>query len=292
MELSNLTLLNGESFDESVLGVVVLRPQGSAPFQSALLQEYDMVVVMLHEGQDKGRIIRHTAAGNMRTQTLHVEYEVLERAITAGDNNELVTSLRAGEVIWDPQGILGELRATIAHFVQPLKERMMFMEFARFLHMYVKSKRYIEAGCVMDAYNCVLISLYHWARIEVCESGEFPEPAVWHQLKCQNTSVYKLYEELTISTETLEQRVQLVLLACEFAIMSKMADCCSMLVTILNSRNEPWSIEELLIQPGLDHLESELPLVLGKLVSRSQIREITAWADEDTGGGHGIRYTL
>lgn len=292
MELSNLTLISGETFDESVLGVVVLRQQGSSPFQSALLHEYDMVVLMLHDGQDKERIVRHTIAGEVRTQTLHVDLAALERAVTAGDNNEMVTSLLSGEVIWDPQGILEDLRWTIMQFAQPLRERVLFMEFSRFLHMYVKAKRYIGAGCVMDAYNCVLISLYHWARIEVSEGGRFPEPAVWEQLKSQNTSVYKLYEELTISTETLEQRVELVLLACEFAIMSKMADCTAYLLSILSGRQEAWGVEELLELPGLSHLEAELPLVLRKLSSRSLIREIKSWADANAGGGHAIRYTI
>lgn len=175
-------------------------------------------------------------------------------------------------------------------FQGPLRERVLFMEFARFLHMYVKSKRYLEANCTMDAYNCVLIALYHWARIEVSEAGFFPDPAVWEQVKSLNTPVHKLYEELTVSTETLDQRVELILLACEFALMSKMSDCCGLLLNILGSRKESWSIKELLQHSGLSQLEAELPLVLRKLVSRSLIREITSWAD-DAGDGHAVRYT-
>lgn len=168
---------------------------------------------------------------------------------------------------------------------------MLFTEFARFLHMYVKSKRYLEAGYTMDAYNCVLMALYHWARIEVGEAGCFPNPAVWEQVKSLNTPVHKLYEELTVSKETLDQRVELILLACEFALMSKMSDCCRLLLEILGSRKESWSIKELLQHSGLSQLGAELPLVLRKLVSRSQIREITVWAD-DAAGGRAVRYTL
>ena len=292
MELSNLTLLSGETFDESVLGAVALRQMGNAPFQSALLHDFDMVVLMLHEEQEKERLVTQTIAGERRTQSLHVGLPALERAVMAGDNNELLTSLMSGEVIWDPKGILGDMRREISQFAAPLKDRVLFMEFARFQHMYVKAKRYLEAACIMDAYNCILMALYHWARIEVSESGGFPEPAVWEQVKKLNTPVHKLYEELTISTETLEQRVELVLLACDFSIMSKMADCCALLLTILNSRKEPWSISELLLHSGLKPLEAELPLVLRKLVSRSLIREITSWGDANSGDGHAIRYTV
>ncbi|MEK5239734.1 nucleotidyltransferase-like protein [Paenibacillus sp. FSL L8-0470] len=290
MELSNLTLLSGETFDENVLGAVTLRQKGNAPFQSALLHDFDMVVLMLHEDEEKERTITHSIAGDRRTQSVHVGLSALERAVMAGDNNELLTSLIAGDVIWDPKGILGDMRREIMQFQGPLRERVLFMEFARFQHMYVKSKRYLEANCTMDAYNCVLIALYHWARIEVSEAGFFPDPAVWEQVKSLNTPVHKLYEELTVSTETLDQRVELILLACEFALMSKMSDCCRLLLNILGSRKESWSIKELLQHSGLSQLEAELPLVLRKLVSRSLIREITSWAD-DAGDGHAVRYT-
>lgn len=86
-------------------------------------------------------------------------------------------------MIWDPKGILEEMRSEILQFEGPIKERVAFMEFARFLHMYVKSKRYIEAGFIMDAYNCVLIALYHWARIEVSEVGAFPSQLFGSRLK-------------------------------------------------------------------------------------------------------------
>ncbi|WP_187355544.1 nucleotidyltransferase-like protein [Paenibacillus tengchongensis] len=291
MELSNLTLMSGETFDENVLGAVAVRQQGNAPFQSALLHDFDVVVLMLHEEQEQARIITHTIAGERRTQTVHVRMSELEKAVMAGDNNELLTSLVAGDVIWDPQGILAGMRQEIIEFQGPLKERILFIEYARFLHMYVKSRRYLEVGCIMDSYNCVLMALYHWARIEVGEAGYFPDPAVWEQVKSMNSPVHKLYEELTVSTETLEQRVELIMLACEFALMSKLSDCCSLLLGILRSRKTSWSIGELLQHPALRPLEAELPLVLRKLVSRSMVREITSWAD-DLGDGHAVRYTV
>lgn len=292
MELSNVTMLSGETFDENVLGAVSLRPKENTPFQSALLHDFDMVLLVLYEDQDKELTVRHTIAGEKITQSIHVGLTALELAVMAGDNNELLTSLIDGDVIWDPKGILEDMRREISHYEGQIKERIEFMEFSRFLHLYLKSKRYMDAGYIMDAYNCVLMSLYHWARIEVSEAGGFPEPAIWEQVKGMNTSVHKLYEELTVSTETLEQRVELVLLACEFGIMSKMTDCCALLFNILNSRKEAWSIKELLQHSGLCQLEAELPHVLRKLVSRSLIREIASWADGHGGEGHTIKYTL
>lgn len=279
MELSNLTLLNGDIFDVNALGAIVLGSQGNALFQSALLHDFDKVILILHENGAENRLIDHMVAGEFRTQTLRVGRSMLERSIITGDNNERVTCLLEGEIIWDPKGILERLREEVIRFEQPLRERVLFLEFARFLHMHVKSKRYLQAGCYMDSYNCILVALYHWARLEVSEAGHYPMPAVWEQVKNLNNSVYKLYDELTISGETMEQRIELVQLACEFSLMSKMGDCCKWLLDLLRDRKEPCSIEELLALPGLKDVEAELPLVLRKLTSRSLVREMASWAD-------------
>ncbi|MDT3427547.1 hypothetical protein J2Z22_003110 [Paenibacillus forsythiae] len=290
MELSNLTLLNGDIFDANAIGAIALNSQGKALFQSALLHEFDRVVMLLHENGGENRLVGNMISGELRTQTLRVGLSMLKRSIITGDNNELITCLLEGEIIWDPQEILERLRTEVNAFDQPLRERMMFMEFARFLHMYVKSKRYLQAGCSMDSYNCILMALYHWARMEVSEAGHYPTPAVWEQVKSLNNSVYKLYEELTVSGETMEQRIQLVQLACEFSLVSKMSDCCKWFLDLLKERKEPWSIEELLMHSELKNVEPELPFVLRKLASRSLIREIASWSD--AGGGYRIRYTF
>ncbi|QWU15467.1 Nucleotidyltransferase-like [Paenibacillus sophorae] len=290
MELSNLTLLNGDIFDANALGAIALDSQGKAPFQSALLHEFDRVVMLLHEDREENQLVGNMIAGELRTQTLRVGLSILQRSIITGGNNELITCLLEGDIIWDPQEVLEQLRAEVNSFEQPLRERILFIEFARFLHMYVKSKRYLQAGCIMDSYNCILMALYHWARMEVGEAGHYPTPAVWEQVKSLNNSVYKLYEELTISGETMDQRIQLVQLACEFSLVSKMGDCCKWFLDLLEERKGPWSIEELLELSELKYVEAELPFVLRKLASRSLIREIASWSD--AGGGYRVRYTL
>ena len=74
----------------------------------------------------------------------------------------------------------------------------------------------------LDAYHTLLEGLHHWGQLELIERGIHPESAVWEQITGLNTPVRKLYEELTVSTETLGQRVELALLAYEFSMISKL----------------------------------------------------------------------
>lgn len=116
------------------------------------------------------------------------------------------------------------MRHRILEFPADLREHKLLVEFSLFLRKYLQSKEYILDEHLLDAYNNILEALHHWARIVIIEDGYHPEITVWRQIRAINPGVYKLYEELTMSKETLKQRVQLVLLACEFSVMSKWKD--------------------------------------------------------------------
>ena len=140
----------------------------------------------------------------------------------------------------------------------------------------------------MDAYGNVLEALLHWARIAIIEAGIHPELMVWEQIHKINPGIYKLYEELTLTTETLKQRVELVHLACEFSVMSKMEGCCALLIRILKSRPQPWSPSELHDHDLLRNLKLEIGLILKKLTMKSIVTEIVS---QDANGTTKLLYT-
>ncbi|MNJ57368.1 hypothetical protein D3C77_529540 [compost metagenome] len=156
--------------------------------------------------------------------------------------------------------------------------------------MYIEAKRYTQGLDFLDAYYSVLQALTHCARIELIDQGILPEDSVWEQVRPLNSVVYKLFDELTDSKETLEQRIQLVLLACEFTVMSKMADCCAVLLRIISSRKEAWSIQELVQLPELVEVREEVPMILRKLVYHSLAKEILGEPKDGIGEGLEIKY--
>jgi len=290
MDLSNLSFFYGESFDADAIGTIIYR-QEAQKFDGSLLHDFDYIVLVVHEGQEAELAVEHTLVGELPCQTLHVSSESLQRWLIAGEKGDLIRCFMEGELVRDVNGKLARLRREYAEFEQPLRDRKMLYEFSRFLSIYVEAKRYLQAGYEVDAYQSVLDSLRHWARIELIERGVLPDRAVWEQVKELNTAIHKLYEELTQSKETIRQRVELVLLACEFSVMSKMAECTGLLLQILKSRSQPWSIEELIHHPDLDIVKNELPLVMRKLVNRSLAKESVVWSDASGYSSPAIRYS-
>ena len=227
--------------------------------------------------------------GEERIRVCRVTPEMLERWAVNGERGG-VRWLVQGEVLADPTGLLEKLRRKLKEWPILLREQKLLSEFSRFVLSYMSAKRDLQNGQILDAYSHVLSSLHYWAHVALVEQGMLPELTVWEQMRSVNPGIYKLFEELTTSPETLEQRVQLVVLACEFSMQTKMQSSCALLIHMLGSRDEPWSVAELQQDSRLHGLPLDLPLVLQKLVQRGLVREVLKTASDRRHLGRELRY--
>ncbi|MDU0329078.1 MULTISPECIES: nucleotidyltransferase-like protein [Paenibacillus] len=290
METTIFSILDEEKAGHGAIGAVGYHLD-QAGFHDSLLHDFEYLIMVVHHGlEEKEQRIEHGMSGNSAYQLLHVGTREIELGILTGDQRDSVKYFLHGEIIWDIDGKLTTFRSYINKFGDSMKERRKLKEFAKFLKVYGEAKRYTAEQDLLDAYYCVLQALKHYARLELIEQGILPESSVWEQVRPLNSVVNKLFDELTENSETLEQRIQLVLLACEFTLASKMADCCELLLRILGSRKEAWSIQELVQNPELEHVRDELPLLLRKLVARSLAQEITKAHKEGAGERRELRY--
>jgi hypothetical protein len=273
VESTNMLLLFKDEFDEKSIGEVIFLKQDDkleGPFSG----DFGFLILMIQGSEQSCSKINHVLYGDIRCRVLQVSYKELRGILVAGEKDDLVKCILEGDIISDVNGRLANLRMEFKEFKQPLRDQKMFLEFSHFLCLYLESKHHLFEGHYMDAYHSVTDSLHHWARIELIERGIRPDSNVWEQVRGLNTAVHKLYEELTVSKETVQQRVELVLLGCEFSVLSKMAECSKLLIKVIGSRINPWSVEELIHHPELEMASSALPLVLRKLVHRSIIKEV------------------
>lgn len=255
-----------------------------------LIDNFDMLLLVVTEHKEPINYISHYIKEPYRIQERWIHKRGIDSWILNGDNRNIIHWVLQGEILLDQDQYFESLRQQLIEFPQPSRQRKLFIEFSYFLRKYLQCKAYMKEGHYLDAYSSILESLLHWGRISIIEYGAHPEVTVWQQLRKINPGIYKLYEELTMSQEPLPKRVELVRLACEFSVMSKMKDCCQTLFDVLNSRKEPWSASELKEHPDLADLYVELTLTLKKLVKKSLIREVVVPIDQDLGLME-LRYT-
>jgi hypothetical protein len=238
-----------------------------------LVDGFDVLLLVVTTDEKFNQYTTHYIKDNTSIQERWVTSDGLDRWVVAGENRSIIQWILQGQIWIDHEGYLEKMKHNLLLFPIEMREQKLFIEFSLFLKTYLQSKHYLKEGHLLDAYSNILEALVHWARIAIIESGIHPEVTLWKQLEQINPGIYKLMEELAETSETLEQRVQLVLLACEFHVMSKMQDCCTLLIKVLRSRKEPFSPYELMQHSLLQPLHTDLATVLKKLVKRGLIQE-------------------
>jgi hypothetical protein len=239
-----------------------------------LIDGMDRLVLSVQQTVAPERETEHWMWDDSRIQVRRVTPEALECWIVSGENRNVIQWLAQGELLWDPEGFLDKLQGRLTDMTPLLREQKLLFEYSHFIRAYLQSKQDLKDGQVLDAYSNVLSSLQYWAHIALVEAGMHPELTVWEQIRDVNPGIYKLYEELTANSESVEKRAQLVLLACEFTALSKMESSCALLIRLLRSRAEAWTVAELKQHPELAGLSLDLSLLLQKLVSRGSVREV------------------
>ncbi|ANS75799.1 hypothetical protein AWM70_15395 [Paenibacillus yonginensis] len=282
--------MNEEMIGQHTFGAVGFRHSANGN-HDAIMLDFDFLILIVCKNIEEKPEPEHARIGLFDYQLIYVTSNDLERWVITGENAELLSCFFQGEIIWDEREELEQLRGKIIDFELTVREKRKFKEFARFLKFYNEAKALNQKGHFFDAYAAVVRGLQHLGRLELLERNIRAEEQIWEQLHALNTPSYKLYAEMSCSTETLEQRLQLALLAFEFSATSKMTDSCVMLLRILRSRKEPWSLQELMHKAELQEVREELPMVLRKLVYRSVVKQTTnGKVREVTGHGQGILY--
>ncbi|MFC4777145.1 nucleotidyltransferase-like protein [Paenibacillus sp. GCM10023252] len=275
---------------ESQSGVISVAAVSNPYPYNPLIEGLDLLVLVVAKQGTVAEGIEHVRVNGDRILIRTMDPVEMERLLASGENRSIIRWIVRGEIMMDRDGYLENLRVRIMAYPKTLRDQKQFVEFAGFLRTYLQAKHELQDRHLLDAHSHILAALHHWAHIALIEEGQHPELTVWRQMRRFDPGIYKLYEELTVSPETLEQRVKLVMLACEFAVMNKMRSCCTLLLDILASREEPWSIAELQRHPLIEHLHVDLSLILQKLVKRSYIREVAVMASAGQMDNLELRY--
>jgi hypothetical protein len=289
VRLEKKSLFYEEQFgrEEGLVSLLVV----ANPFSyQPLIDGMDRLALVVLDTQSPGKDTEHWVWEDMRIQVRRVTQEMLETWIVRGDNRNVVHWLVQGDILIDKKNYLLDLCNRLMEWSPLLREQKLLCEFSRFNRSYLQAKQDLKEGQVLDAYSNVLSSLHHWAQIALVEEGMHPELTVWEQMHRVNPGIYKLFEELTMSGETLEQRVQLVLLACEFSMLNEMQSSCALLIRLIESRKQSWSPAELLQHPDLSGLSLDLSLILQRLVKRGYILEISRPIQQRCAGLMELRY--
>lgn len=261
---------------ENVVGAALLSNNERFPFHA---NDYDYFLLVVSSHKHVEEKISHIEVDGQRVFITTIFSELIDQSTATVTHYNLMDWLITGQIIFDTNDALKQLRDKVMAFPESYKNYRKLREFSGFVETLYLTKKNLHEKNILDAYSQIISAVHYWAHIVLIEEGIHPELTVWQQLRKVHPGVYKLYEELLASPETIEQRVKLVMLACEFTIMNKMKDCCQYLFDTMATREDAWSISDFKKHSELQYISNDLTLVLRRLVQGHYLKEVAELID-------------
>ncbi|WML43079.1 nucleotidyltransferase-like protein [Neobacillus sp. PS3-40] len=247
-----------------------------------ITDSFDVILLIIVKDAEQPIFIKHYSFGEKKA-AMHIITEAqLKEWLLLGSNRKLFEWLDMSKVLFDRNEYIADLKKELWEFPFYGRKIKMGLEFSKLVRRYVDGKALFEEHLYLDAYNHVVHSLHHLARLAVIENGLHPELTVWHQVKQIEPEIFKLYEELVNSEETLEKRLELLFLASEFMIHSKIHLGAAHILDVLNAK-DVWQINDIMNEKELLPYSLDLEIFLGYLIEKRLVEVVNVETK-----GHGI----
>ncbi|MBU8880614.1 hypothetical protein BGM26_16790 [Bacillus sp. FJAT-29790] len=263
----------------NTLGVLMIKKrQNDIPATDT----FDTILLILVKEAESPVFVKHYTYNEKKAALFMVTDQQLNEWLLLGTNKKIFDWLYNGMVIFDRNEYVSNIKTELKEFPFNGRKLKMGLEFAKLIRRYMDGKAFFENDHYLDAYNHVVHSLHHLARLAIIENGFHPEVTVWQQVKQIEPEIIKLYEELVSSQESLDKRLGLLFLASEFLINSKMKSGINHLVDVLAGKDY-WSINEIMNHEELELYSVDLGMLLEYLIDKNIIEVVTKETK-----GHGV----
>ncbi|WP_186576698.1 nucleotidyltransferase-like protein [Aquibacillus kalidii] len=230
--------------------------------------DFDVILLIIVSKAEQNWLVKHYEF-NGKSAAMHIVHEnLLKNWIDTSTYRRAVEWIINGKAIFDRNEYVENLKEELRVFPHEKRKLKMAIEFAKLTRSYSESKDLLDSGHALDAYSRVLRSLHYLGRLAIIEKGYHPEVLVWSQVKRIDPEVYKLYEELIKSDEETSKRVELMLLAVEFALSTRAKACAEHLIDIMNQNSEPWGFGDLKVHPEVSSYALDLSTMVEYLTEK------------------------
>ncbi|WP_078381736.1 nucleotidyltransferase-like protein [Sutcliffiella halmapala] len=233
--------------------------------------KFDVILFMVVRELEESLFIKHYEMQDKKAALYIASEEKVEEWITLGTNRRVIDWIINGKVLFDRNEYIYNLKDKLLDF--PLEDRKLKIgiEFSKLIRRYLEGKDFFDSKHYLDAYNHIVHSLHHLARLAVIDHGFHPELTVWNQVKKIEPEIYKLYEELIEGDEPIDKRLELLFLASEFLIYSRTKTGAKHLLEVMSEKEESWSYHEMLHHAQLSKYSVDLSVLVGYLVEKGYI---------------------
>lgn len=253
----------------STLGILKVKKNAD---NSSLTDTFDIALLMIVREAEES-VIQHFLYGSKKIALHVIDENQLNEWLLLGSNRKIIYWISEGEILFDPKDYLASLRVELRDFPFYGRKIKIGLEFAKLIRRYSDGKAMFDTGQYLDAYNHIVHSLHHLGRLAIIEQGNHPELTVWNQLKRIEPEIYKLYEELIKSEETIQKRLELLFLASDFLIYSYTETGAAHLMETMGSKVS-WTIDDIFSHPEIKPYGVDISILLEYLIEKELIKVV------------------
>ncbi|MBR7795280.1 hypothetical protein GT022_04355 [Agaribacter marinus] len=265
--------------DSNTLGVLIL--EKTKP-DSPITDNFDVILLIIVKESQQDWYVKHYEFDH-KTCALHmVKEDLLMKWIDTSGYRTAVEWIIYGKVIFDRNEYILQLKSQLRDFPDNKRDLRKAIEFGKLVKSYNEAKELFESEEYKDTNSKILYSLHYLARLAVIEKGYYPEVTVWSQVKQIDLEVYKLYEEFIESNEDMKKRIQLMLIAMDYVISSRVKVSVKHLLDIMETSEDAWSYADLKSLPMISPYSLDLSAIIAYLVEKDIILTVR---EETKGAG-------
>ncbi len=253
--------------EDETLGIILVEKREEG---DPITDTFDAILLIITTDEETPVYTKHYTSESGIAAMHVISENQLQKWLLIGTQRKVVDWLFYGKVIFDRNEYVEKLKNDLQDYPGHGRKIKMGLELSKLVRAYIEGKTFFEHENYLDAYNHVVNSLHHLARLALIEKGISPEVTVWSQVKKIDPAIYKLYEELITSEEPLEKRLELLFLASEFFIHNRTAAGAQHILEVMSSK-EKWEIQELHDHEELRMYSIELEVYIEFLIDKGFI---------------------
>ncbi|QTD42874.1 nucleotidyltransferase-like protein [Sporosarcina sp. Te-1] len=249
------------------LGVILLEKRTDG---DPVTDTFDEILLIITSNNDIPIYTKHYTEGTGKAAMHVISEKQLRKWLLLGTKRKVVDWLFYGKIYFDRNEFVEKLKEELKEYPFHGRRVKMGLELSKLVRTYMEGKSFFDRKDFMDSYHHAVQSLHHLARLAIIESGLSPEVTVWSQVKKLDPAIYKLYEELILSEEPIEKRLELMFLASEFFIHNRTVDGARHILDIMSAKSN-WTIQELHEHEELRMYSINLEVLIEFLVDKGLI---------------------
>ncbi|MDG5786285.1 nucleotidyltransferase-like protein [Evansella sp. AB-P1] len=235
---------------------------------------FDVVLLVVNSKNEATWEIKHYTYNGYKAAMHLVSTAQIKDWLLNSSNRRIVDWLMNGKVVYDRNEYITNFRHQMLDF--PIEERKIKIgvEFSKLIRRFKDGKALFYEKHYLDAYNQIVHALHHLARVSIIDHGFYPEVTVWQQVKQIEPEIYKLYSELVTGNESIEKKLELLLLANEFELITKTKLGSTHIIELMKRKESPWTIEEIKQELGMHDYSLDLTILIEYLVQKGYINVV------------------